>query len=471
MFDEELSYKFRIFLAGTSKATLEDVKKFIPIEEGYFDITLLTSYNSMKRFLSRNPDLLICVISNRGDETLLDLGIENFSPQNIACVDYVKSYNLTVKLIKSGVLSYFSMPEDSTTFSDFIRERALDWKRKLDAEKLLNIRKEQFDFSKFIGNSPKMQEVMSLVKKAIEHKNLTVLITGETGTGKNLLARIIHQNTYSEIRPYLEINCASLPATLLESELFGHEKGAFTDARDRKMGLFEIANGGTIVLDEIGDLEFNLQAKILKVIEDKTFRRVGGVETLKFEGRIIAATNQNLELLVRENKFRKDLYYRLMLLPIHLPPLRERGDDIFILAEHFIKEFNELYRKNLPKVRGLSPEAKAFFRNYTWPGNVRELRHVIERAILLTNNEYLTPEDFQNLIEEKTSINLYEKAPSNIQISLPFESASLKNFEREIIKEVLVRVSWNKSQAAKILGISRPRLDRLIQKYHIHLVK
>lgn len=471
MFEEKLSQKFRIFLAGTSKATLEDIRKFIPVEEGYFDITLLTSYNSMKRFLSRNPDLLICVISNRGDETLLDLGIENFSTQNIACVDYVKSYNLTVKLIKSGVSSYFSMPEDSTTFSDFIRERALDWRRKLDAEKLLSIRKEQFDFSKFIGNSPKMQEVMALVKKAIEHKDLTVLITGETGTGKNLLARIIHQNTYSEIRPYIEINCASLPATLLESELFGHEKGAFTDAKDRKAGLFEIANGGTIVLDEIGDLELNLQAKILKVIEDKTFRRVGGVETLKFEGRIIAATNQNLELLVRENRFRKDLYYRLMLLPIHLPPLRERGDDIFILAEHFIKEFNELYRKNLPKVRGLSPEAKAFFRNYTWPGNVRELRHVIERAVLLTNNEYLTPEDFQNFVEKKITINLSEEASQNIQISLPFESASLQNFEREVIKTVLARVSWNKSQAARILGISRPRLDRLIQKYYIHPMK
>ncbi|CUS99973.1 sigma-54 interaction domain-containing protein [Candidatus Chrysopegis kryptomonas] len=471
MFEEKLSQKFRIFLAGTSKATLEDIRKFIPVEEGYFDITLLTSYNSMKRFLSRNPDLLICVISNRGDETLLDLGIENFSTQNIACVDYVKSYNLTVKLIKSGVSSYFSMPEDSTTFSDFIRERALDWRRKLDAEKLLSIRKEQFDFSKFIGNSPKMQEVMALVKKAIEHKDLTVLITGETGTGKNLLARIIHQNTYSEIRPYIEINCASLPATLLESELFGHEKGAFTDAKDRKAGLFEIANGGTIVLDEIGDLELNLQAKILKVIEDKTFRRVGGVETLKFEGRIIAATNQNLELLVRENRFRKDLYYRLMLLPIHLPPLRERGDDIFILAEHFIKEFNELYRKNLPKVRGLSPEAKAFFRNYTWPGNVRELRHVIERAVLLTNNEYLTPEDFQNFVEKKMTINISEEASQNIHISLPFESASLQNFEREVIKTVLARVSWNKSQAARILGISRPRLDRLIQKYYIHPMK
>ncbi len=466
-----MNAKFKIFLAGTSKATLEDLKKFIPVEEGYFDISLITSYNSMKRFLSRNPDLLVCVIANRGDEILLDLGIENLQPQNIACVDYVKSYNLAVKLIKSGISSYFSMPDESTSFSDFIKERALEWRRKSDIDKLFNIRKEQFDFSKFIGNSPKMQEVMSLVKKAIEHKDLTVLITGETGTGKNLLARIIHQNTYSEIRPYLEINCASLPATLLESELFGHEKGAFTDARDRKMGLFEIANGGTIVLDEIGDLELGLQAKILKVIEDKTFRRVGGVETLRFEGRIIAATNQNLELLVRENKFRKDLYYRLMLLPIHLPPLRERGDDIFILAEHFIREFNELYRKNLPKVRGLSPEAKAFFKNYTWPGNVRELRHVIERAVLLTNNEYLTPEDFQNFTEKKIMINLSEETQTNIQVALPLESASLNNFEREIIKTVLIRVSWNKSQAARILGISRPRLDRLIQKYYIHPTK
>lgn len=462
-----MSEKFQIFLVSTSKATLEDVKKFIPIEEGYFDVVGITSYNSLRRFSSQNPALIICAISNRGDETLLESVIERFGSQNIACIDYIKSYALTVKLLKSGVNSYFSMPEDSISFSDFIRKKIYEWKRKSDIEKLLSIRKEQFDFSKFIGTSDKMREVITLVKKAIEHSDLTVLITGETGTGKTLLARIIHQNTYTDIKPFVEINCASIPSTLLESELFGHEKGAFTDAKDRKMGLFEIANGGTIFLDEIGDLDLNLQGKILKVIEDKTFRRVGGVETLKFEGRIIAATNQNLENLVHENRFRRDLYYRLMLLPIYLPPLRERGNDIFMLAEHFINEFNELYRKNLPKVRGLSPEAKAIFKKYPWPGNVRELRHAIERAVLLTDNEYLTPNDFKFLLEEKTYILPVEETSSDIHISLPFESASIKNFERELIKSVLSRVSWNKSRASRILGISRPRLDRLIKKYRI----
>jgi len=464
-----LNEKFKIFLVSTSKSTLEDVKKFIPVEEGYFEIAMITSYNMLRRFSSQKPELVICAISNRGDETLLDVAIEQFGSQNVACADYVKSYTLTVKLLKSGATSYFSMPEDSTSFSDFIKSRAYEWKKKSDIERLLNIRKEQFDFSKFIGRSEKMQEVMILVKKAIEHKDLTVLITGETGTGKTMLARIIHQNTYPDIKPFVEINCASIPPMLLESELFGHEKGAFTDAKDRKMGLFEVANGGTIFLDEIGDLDLNLQAKILRVIEEKTFRRVGGVEMLNFEGRIITATNQNLENLVHENRFRKDLYYRLMLLPIHLPPLRERGDDIFILAEHFINEFNELHRKNMPRVRGLSPEAKAMFKKYPWPGNVRELRHAIERAVLLTDNEYLTPDDFKFLLEKKLPAHQVEESSSDIHITLPFESASLKNLEKELIKSVLTRVSWNKSRASRILGISRPRLDRLIQKYRINI--
>lgn len=462
--------KFKIFLISTSRAILEDVKRFIPTEEGYFDVSLISSYNSLRKFAIQNPDLAIVAISNDSDEILLETAVELFGSQTVACVDYIKSYALTVKLIKLRVLSYFSMPEESTSFSDFLKGKVEDWKKKSDIEKLLTIRREQFNFSSFIGNSEKIRDVIALVKKAIEHRDLTVLITGETGTGKNLIARIIHQNTYSDIKPFVEINCASIPPTLLESELFGHEKGAFTDAKDRKMGLFEVASGGTIFLDEIGDLDFNLQGKILKVLEDKTFRRVGGVETLKFEGRIIAATNKNLEHLVAENKFRRDLYYRLMLLPIYLPPLRERGDDIFILAEYYMNKFNELYRKNLPKLKGISPEAKALLKRYPWPGNVRELKHAIERAVILSDGEYLTPDDFKFLFEKKPAslTQQIEEASSNIQITLPFESASLKNLERELIKSVLVRVSGNKSRASKILGISRPRLDRLIQKYRIN---
>ena len=180
--------------------------------------------------------------------------------------------------------------------------------------------------------------------------------------------------------------------------------------------------------------------------------------------------NKNLEHLVAENKFRRDLYYRLMLLPIYLPPLRERGDDIFILAEYYMNKFNELYRKNLPKLKGISPEAKALLKRYPWPGNVRELKHAIERAVILSDGEYLTPDDFKFLFEKKPAslTQQIEEASSNIQITLPFESASLKNLERELIKSVLVRVSGNKSRASKILGISRPRLDRLIQKYRIN---
>lgn len=203
-----MNYKFKIFLISTSRAILEDVKRFIPTEEGYFDVSLISSYNSLRKFAIQNPDLAIVAISNDSDEILLETAVELFGSQTVACVDYIKSYALTVKLIKLRVLSYFSMPEESTSFSDFLKGKVEDWKKKSDIEKLLTIRREQFNFSSFIGNSEKIRDVIALVKKAIEHRDLTVLITGETGTGKNLIARIIHQNTYSDIKPFVEINCA-----------------------------------------------------------------------------------------------------------------------------------------------------------------------------------------------------------------------------------------------------------------------
>lgn len=462
---------FKIFLISTNRSALEKVCRFIPVEEGYFKVKLLTSYVSIRRASSERPDMVILVVSSRGDENLIDIVDEIFGSDVILCLDYTKSYSVASRLLKLGITSYFGMPEEVSSFSNFLRESVKRWRAKVEAEKLLEIRREQFDFSKFLGKSESIKEVMFLVRRAVENKNLTILITGETGTGKSLLARIIHQNTYQDIRPFVEVNCPSIPATLLESELFGYEKGAFTDARERKIGLFEAANGGTVFLDEIGDLDLNLQAKILEVIESKTFRRIGGISNLKFSGRIIAATNKDLERAVNEGKFRRDLYYRLMILPIHIPPLRERREDIFILAEHFINEFNELYRRERPKIKGLSEETKKLFWDFDWTGNVRQLRNAIERAVILTDNEYLTPDDFSFLFEKRVvpgaKVDLIGREEGFIQISMPVDDASIQNVEREVIKMVLDKLSWNKSRAARVLGISRPRLDRLIRKYGI----
>ena len=456
---------FKIFLIGTSKKTVEETRKFIPSEESYIKLRVFTNINSLKRALKENPNLIICDLVKKDDELLIDTLFEFADLENVVFLDYSKSYSIATRLLKIGAKKYFTMPEEVTAFSEFLSESINRWLSKPEAEKLRKLTEEKYELESFIGEYESIKEVLRLVKKAIEHKELTILITGETGTGKTMLAKIIHQQTYKDVRPFIEVNCATIPPTLVESELFGHEKGAFTDARQLKIGLFEAASGGTIFLDEITELDLSMQAKVLQVIEQKTFRRVGGVKELRFEGRIIAATNKDLEQEVKNGKFRKDLYYRLMIMPIYLPPLRERGNDIFIIAEKFIDEFNERYRKNKLKVKGLSPEAKELFKKLKWEGNVRELYNAIERAVILTDNEYLTPDDFPFL---KSHEFVPDKAEEDrISISFPFESASLQNFESELVRKVLEKVSWNKSKASQILGISRPRLDRLIKKYRI----
>ncbi|MCX8010980.1 MAG: sigma-54 dependent transcriptional regulator [Ignavibacteria bacterium] len=361
------------------------------------------------------------------------------------------------ELIRAGLNQIFIFPEDQfnlrKTVSDIV-EKSLE---KIDSERLEYQLKKRKDFREIIGESEEIKSVIEIAKKLSTNSNIDILILGETGTGKELLARTIHYNSPRAREPFVDITCSAIPENLLESEFFGHEKGSFTDAKSQKIGLFELAGNGSIFLDEIGDTPLTIQAKLLKAVENKVIRRIGGVDDIKISSRIIAATNCNLSDMVQKGSFRKDLFHRLTTISIEIPPLRERGDDVILLAEKFLIQANEKFNK---KVTHFTKGAIKSLRKYHWPGNVRELLHVIDRAVLLNDKNYLNENDL--IFATQTPIKGTKKS-SSINIEFKPEDASVKNFERIFCNEVLKFVSGNKSKAAQILGISRPRLDRILK--------
>lgn len=308
-------------------------------------------------------------------------------------------------------------------------------------------------FANFIGQSKPMQDVFEKLRKIGKSKANTILITGESGVGKELVARTIHEFSYEQPRPFMEINCASVPETLLESELFGYEKGAFTDAKTRKKGLVELAEGGTLFLDEIGEMGITLQSRLLRVIENKTFRRVGGLQDLRVNARIVAATNRDLEEEIKNKAFRNDLYYRLKVIPVHVPPLRERKEDIALLVNHFIDRYNRELGK---RVKPVSREVVMALVGYDWPGNVRELKNVIERGMLLDAEEEFLVEHLPPEIRKGEAT--VENQRASAQVVSTFFPMTLREIERIQIEKTLVQTSGNKSKAASILGISRQTL-------------
>jgi two-component system, NtrC family, response regulator AtoC len=302
-----------------------------------------------------------------------------------------------------------------------------------------------------VGASPAMQSVKSLIMRVASSPASTVLLTGETGTGKDLAAKAIHFGSARASRPFVNITSSALPEQLLESELFGHERGAFTDARQQKRGLFETADGGTVFLDEIGEMTPGLQAKLLRFLEEKTFKRVGGLADIRVDVRVVAATNRDLEREVKAGKFREDLFYRLQVMPIALPSLRERKGDAIVLANYFIDQFNREFRK---RIRGLSPAATSLLEQYQWPGNVRELRNAIERAMLLSDRDYLEPEDFT-----------LTRTVNPTEFRLPAEGVNLEEVERQLLVQALERAAGNQTQAAQLLGINRDQVRYRIEKF------
>jgi Nif-specific regulatory protein len=305
-------------------------------------------------------------------------------------------------------------------------------------------------FETLIGESPRMQEVYGLVERVL-NTTATVLITGESGTGKELVARVIHYEGPRAKGPFIAVNCAAIPETLLEAELFGYEKGAFTGAAQRKLGRFELAARGTLFLDEIGEMNPALQVKLLRVLQEKQFERVGGTETIATDARIIAATNRNLETLLVGEKFRQDLFYRLNVYPIPLPPLRGRKEDILPLALHFLEKYNRELAKG---IGGLSKEARELLLSYTWPGNVRELENVMERAMILCQGTGVTIQDLPLFLKEQPRV----QPVSGETFKLPADGIALAELEKQLIVQALARANNNKVKAGKLLGLSRTQL-------------
>jgi DNA-binding NtrC family response regulator len=327
-----------------------------------------------------------------------------------------------------------------------------------------------------IGVSRKITELMKFVYKVASSAATTILIQGESGTGKDLVAKAIHYRSSRSERPFVAINCSAIPETLMEAELFGHEKGAFTDAKAMKKGLFEIADGGTLFLDEIGELSPLLQAKLLRVLEDQVIRRIGGVRDIQVEVRVIAASNRDLEREVREGRFRQDLYYRLAIISIFLPALRERKEDITPLVEFFLNHYNRKFRKS---VQGISEETRRLLQNYDWPGNVRELKNALERAMILEDGNQLRPDDLpfsvasgrSNAIVEDSQINSPTETPvvpgkrRLPPLFIPEGGTSLEDVEHALVELALQQSHGNQIKAAKLLNISRDALRYKMKKF------
>ena len=429
-------------------------------KQGYEVITAGSGEDGITEFKEHSPDLVILDLKlpgMNGLETLKEMHKLKDDTLAIIMTSAATVANAVDAMKMRAVVDYLCKPVDMEELKVVI-EKALEvLALRKEVTTLRDEKKKPYSFENIVANSGNMKQMLNTVSRVIESMAGTVLISGESGTGKDLVAKTIHYKSDRCDKPFMEINCAALPETLLESELFGHEKGAFTDAKFLKKGLFELADGGTVFLDEIGDMKLSLQAKLLKVIENKYFKRLGGNKDISVDVRIIAATNKDLPGLIEKGEFRDDLYYRLNVISINIPPLRERRDDIYPLVKHFINEFNRNFRKN---IKDISLEAKEILLNYNWPGNIRELKNVIERSIILSNEDIIESSYFPVEI-------LTGEKREKINIELPADGIPIDYIEEELVKQALSLSKGNQTIAARLLNLTRDSFRRRMKKYNL----
>jgi DNA-binding NtrC family response regulator len=366
------------------------------------------------------------------------------------------SVDLAVEAMKQGAYHYANKPFNLDEIAVQV-EKALETTRlRREVRALRATQAQPYSFDRIVGEGAAVVAVKALLKKVASSPASTVLLTGESGTGKDLAAKVLHYNSARASKPFMNITCSALPEALMESELFGHERGAFTGADRQKRGLFEVADGGTVFLDEIGEMVPGLQAKLLRFLEEKTFKRVGGAVDIKVDVRVVAATNRNLQEEVKQGRFREDLFYRLNVLPIAQPPLRDRADDIPRLVEFYVDVYNTEFKK---RIRGVSADAMAQLQRHPWPGNIRELRNAVERAMLLTEEQTLGVGDFSPA--GAATLRLGDA------VELPPAGLDLEQLERSLVVQALERTGWNQTKAATLLGLNRDQIRYRVEKFQL----
>jgi DNA-binding NtrC family response regulator len=442
----------RLLVVDDDPVTIDLLKEVLS-KEGYQVSTALSGEEAIAQGTDNLFDIIITDVrmGEKDGMDVLRFFKKNAPDTGVIMITAFGSIETAIEAIREGAYDYISKPfkldEIKFTIQRALEQRRLIQENKFYRQELL----EKYQFKNVIGRTPQMFQVYKTIAKVADTKS-TVLLCGERGTGKELIARSIHYNSQRNHSPFIPVDCASLVETLIESELFGHVRGAFTGASTAKRGLFEEADGGTLFLDEVGNLSLSMQSKLLRFLQEHEVKRVGGTESVKVDVRVIAATNQALEPLVKSEKFREDLFDRLNVVTIILPPLRERKEDIPSLANHFLQKFSEENYKNISHI---SPEALEILTQYSWPGNVRELEHTIERAVILSIHPIILPEDLPKKMFEEIGRQ---------EILIPEKPLSLRQLEKRYVLKVLQEAGGNKKKASEILGIDRTTLYKILQK-------